>query len=64
MEEREPIQIDPELWLAVLLPQLGDPEEKRKLIEQTSRNTGVAPDKVEEIFRLLAQTLLDMQRSN
>lgn len=46
------------------LPQLGDPEEKRKLIEQTLRNTGVAPDKVEEIFRLLAQTLLDMQRSN
>ncbi|MFN8457593.1 MAG: hypothetical protein U0401_23540 [Anaerolineae bacterium] len=64
MEEREPIQIDPELWLAVLLPQLGDPAEKRKLIESTARNTGIAPEKVEEIFRLLAQTLLDMQRSN
>ncbi len=64
MEEREPIQIDPELWLSVLLPQLGDPEEKRKLIEQTSRNTGIAPEKVEEIFRLLAQALLEIQRSN
>lgn len=62
--EPEEIRIDPDLWLQVLLPQLGDPEEKRKLIEEMSRKSGITPEKTEEIFRLLAQVLLEMQRSN
>jgi len=62
--DSEEKRIDPDLWLQVLLPQLGDPEEKRKLIEEMSRKSGVSVEKTEEIFRLLAQTLLEIQRSN
>ena len=57
-------EIDPELWLQVLLAQFADEDEKQKLIADLSRKSGVAPEKVEEILHTLAAVLIEIGRSN
>ncbi len=52
------------LILILLITLLSSGLSGLELIEQTSCNTGIAPEKGEEVFCLLAQALLDLWRSN
>lgn len=56
--------IDPELWRDFLLAQMADEQVKQELIDHLALKSGVSPDKVDEVMHLLAETLLDMTRSN
>ena len=60
----EKIEIDVEMWLQVLLMQCANKRSKQNLIQYISRESGVAPDKVEETLQVLARTLIDLTRSN
>ncbi len=56
--------IDPELWLRVLMDFSADPKERDKLVQRLSQNSGVSPEKTDEILHVLLETLLDITRSN
>lgn len=60
----EEIMMDPELWLSFLMIQISDERQKQEFIAGMSQRTGVAPDKVEECLRLLAEVLIENTRSN
>lgn len=56
--------IDPELWLQYMLLLSGDEEQRLKVVERISQNTGFPPEKVEIILKALMETLLQKSRSN
>ena len=57
-------EIDPEMWLNVVMYHMADKQEKQKLIEGISDRTGLAVEKVEEMFHSLAEILIEVTRSN
>jgi len=62
-EDNNP-SIDPELWLRVLLDFSANQKDRARLVQRLSQNSGVSPEKTDEILHLLMETLIDITRSN
>ena len=60
-EERE---INVEVLLHIMLALQGDPQERNRIVERISQNTGVTPEKVELILHSFLTTLVEAGRSN
>lgn len=58
------VEIDPELWLQVLLAKSGDEREKAAFIQEITQISGVAPEKIEEIMRIMIRYFMEITRSN
>ncbi|MBP6470365.1 MAG: hypothetical protein KBE23_12265 [Chloroflexi bacterium] len=62
--EEDKIQIDPELWLRILMDLSTDPKDRARLVAHLSQKSGVADEKVDEILHLMMETLFEITRSN
>lgn len=57
-------EIDPELWLQVLLAMTSTKEGKEKLVNDISKKTGQIPEQVERIIEATIAFMAQKTRSN
>jgi hypothetical protein len=57
-------EIDPELWLQVLLMLNADPGKKEELVQRISRKTGIIPENVEKIMQATLELMFKITRGN
>ena len=57
-------EIDPEVWVQVLLAMTGDKDRREELVRKIAENTGQTPEKVEVIITAMLNYLTGKARSN
>ena len=57
-------EIDPEVWVQVLLAMTGDKDRREELVRKIAENTGQTPEKVELIITAMLNYLTGKVRSN
>lgn len=63
-DDDDPVEIDQQLWLQVLLAILSDPVEKEHMLQRISSKSGIVPEKVELIMKSVIEYLFRQNRSN
>jgi len=64
MEKESDIEIDPEIWLHILLAVNADEKKRRDFYEQIASHSNLTLEKVELSMDALLKVLLKMTRSN
>jgi hypothetical protein len=57
-------ELDPEVWLQVLLAMTSNKDQKEKMIERIANKTGLIPEKAELIIDCTIEFMANKARSN